>query len=385
MPKLPAGSKPSARATTPVGVQDDEPDIPETAAQPEPGVAPVKDLGELAVVETSTKVAPKAAARAKKAPSMETSLFTPLEEVTEYLRLLYWGREGSAKTTALATLANLGKILVINAEGGLKKRTLQARGINTDNIVVWPKPGEHITYEGLDEVYRRIKADLIDDPNSWVGVGFDSATDIVQSMVDAVSEDRVAKTERRTDTEVDIFDKFFTDRNDYGVMSKMFKDILRKYRDLQCHIVITALERRDVDEDTSKVAYGPAVSPGIQTALLGYVDIVLHTKEADEDHDYYRALTKRAGKFRTKDRLGVLPKVMVDPTAERVVAYVEEDITESTDPLQAVLIEEAKRKAELLAAKADKKPTATRARPSRAKPKPEAATPTEGEGDTSEG
>jgi hypothetical protein len=305
--------------------------------------APKRDISfepepeDLEITEPVTET-PKPVKKTSKLPAAP-SLFLPLTETREFLRILYWGREGSGKTTDALTLANIGKIVVVNAEGGLKKNTLAKRGVNVDNVVVYPLPGQPITHEGLDEVYRTIKADLEQDPDSWAGVIFDSATDVVQALVDSVSNDRIAKARNRG-ANIDQFDTFFTDRGDYGTMSKMFRDLLRKFRDLQAHFIVTALERRDVDEDTSKVTYGPAVTPGIQNDLLGYVDIVLHTKEADDDNPFYRALTKKAGKFRTKDRLDALPRILVNPTAERVIAYVNEEITENTDPVQAVLSEE---------------------------------------------
>lgn len=302
--------------------------------------APKRDVDFTAEVEVEeTEMVPVTdikVARKKTAMPTAPSLFLPLTETREFLRLLYWGREGSGKTTDALTLANIGKVVVVNAEGGLKKNTLAKRGVNVENVVVYPHPGQPITHHGLDEVYRQIKADLEQDPNSWAGVIFDSATDIVQALVDSVANDRIAKAKQRG-ASIDSFDSFFTDRNDYGTMSKMFRDLLRKFRDLQAHFIVTALERRDVDEDTSKVAYGPAVTPGIQNDLLGYVDIVLHTKEPDDDTPAYRALTKKAGKFRTKDRLGVLPRVLANPTAERVIAYVNEELTETTDPEQKQL------------------------------------------------
>lgn len=270
-------------------------------------------------------------------PKPGGGLFTKLEDVREYLRLLYWGREGSGKTTDSLYVANLGRVLVVNAEGGLKKKRLAELGINIDNIMIWPKPGEAITHAGLDAVYREIKADLVKDPDSWVGVVFDSATDIVAGMTGLVSDNRILKVSERGVT-VDAYQRWETDRNDYGVMGRQFMDILRKFRDLQLHFIVTALERRDVDEDTSKVSYGPAVSPALATSLLGYVDIVIRTAEPDDSVEYYRGLTKAGGKFRTKDRLHALPRVLVEPTMERVLAYVDGDLTDESDPLQRQIV-----------------------------------------------
>lgn len=271
-------------------------------------------------------------------------LFASLSDTDEYLNVLLFGREGSGKTTAACSLANLGygKVLVVNAEAGIKKNTLKRHGIDIDRIMVWPPSGQSITHAGLDEVHRQLKADLAADPQSWAGVVFDSATEIVQALVDFVANDRIDKASKRG-VSIDGIDQFFTDRSDYGTMSKMFRDILRKFRDLPTHFIVTALERRDVDEDSGKVQYGPAVTPGVQTDLLGYVDLVLACNAADDaEGKPYRALTRSSGKYRGKDRLGVLPKVLVNPTIERILAYERGDLKEDTDKLQKQLISNTK-------------------------------------------
>lgn len=288
-----------------------------------------------AVTDTPTKTEPPVTT----APTHTNTLFADLDSTDEFLNILLYGREGSGKTTAAVTLANIGhgNVLVVNAEGGLKKNTLKRLGIDTSRIKIWPPQGEPITHKGLDELHRTLKADLTRDPKSWAGVVFDSATEIVPALVDQVATDRIEKASKRG-VNIDAVDQFFTDRSDYGTMSKMFRDILRKFRDLPTHFVITALERRDVDDDTGKVAYGPAVTPGVQADLLGFVDLVLACSAADsEEGKPFRALTKSAGKYRGKDRLGVLPRVLVNPTMPRILAYENGELTEATDPDQAQL------------------------------------------------
>lgn len=279
------------------------------------------------------------APKPKPAKKPTSGLFATLEEREEYLNILLFGREGSGKTTAACSLANLGygNVLVINAEGGLKKNTLKRNGVDVSKVMVWPNEGQPITYHGLIEVYQQVKADLDNDPKSWAGVIFDSATEIVPALIDQVAKDRMEKAARRGNP-VEGIDEFFTDRSDYGTMSKMFRDLLRKFRDLPTHFVVTALERRDVDEDSGKVQYGPAVTPGVQADLLGYVDLVLACSAADAEEGLpYRALTRSSGKYRGKDRLGVLPMVLVDPTVQRILDYESGKLTEETDPTQKAL------------------------------------------------
>lgn len=312
---------------------------------PKKTIAELEDVGELVVVET-----PRSGSRLD-------DLFANYDDTEEHLNVLYWGREGSGKTIDLATATQLGRVLFVNAEAGLKKRALKANNVKTENLVLWPKPGEPITYHGLEDVFFRIKSDLMDDPKSWFLVAVDSITELAQAFTDEVSDDRIAKARRKNPQwQPTIGDEFFTDIGDYGTSTKMVRKLVRMFRDLPVHFAMTALERRDVDEDTSKVAYGPAVGPALQTSLLGYVDVVLFCKASDEDRPYFRAQTKKVGAARAKDRLGVIPTVLVNPTFPRLVAYNEGTLDEATDPEQQVL----HKTAEEIAAKPAKSTTAAK-------------------------
>lgn len=292
--------------------------------------------------KTATAPAAKKATPAqRKAPAeVEPSSdgwFVELDETIDYTNTLFYGREGSYKTTGAATLANLpgfpphAKLIFINAEAGLKKKALQKRGVDTSRIVVWPDPksGEQINRITLDKLYRKIKAMLEDDPDSVIGVVFDSITEIHQAILDFVQGKRIDAI-KLTGKAVD---EDFVDIADYGTMSKMTRDLLRKFRDLPCHFVVTALERRDIDKDTGKPQYGPAVTPGLQTDLLGYVDFVIMCKAEDEDGPG-RGLTRANSRYRAKDRFDVLPRVMAEPTMERIIGYLMDEIVEETDDLQ---------------------------------------------------
>lgn len=269
--------------------------------------------------------------------------FVPLDETVDFVNGLFYGREGSGKSTALARLANLpgdGKLLIINAEGGIKIGPLRKRGVDTSNVVLWPDPskGEKLNHKTLDALYRKIKADLTRDPKSWKGVGFDSVTEVYQSVLDDVQQRRVTVLKNKGAEP----DEFFVDISDYGTMSKMMRDLFRKFRDLPTHVIFTALERRDIDKDTGKPQYGPAITPGLQSDILGYVDVVLMFKSADEDGPY-RALTRANSRYRAKDRFDVLPRVMAEPMGDRIIQYVTGELTEDIDPFQDDLPAKAKK------------------------------------------
>ncbi|QJD50024.1 RecA-like DNA recombinase [Microbacterium phage Rasovi] len=310
--------------------------MPKVNSRPSTSQEPLEDIGELVQVQEPTP-------KAKPTPKADWSddLFVAYDETEEHLNVLYWGREGSGKTIDLAAATQLGRVLYINAEGGLKKRALLANGVDTSNLVVFPRPGQEITFDSLEQALFRVKSDLMSDPKAWFLVAIDSVTELATAFTEDVSDETFAKNKAKNASwNPGLNDQFFTDRSDYGVSTKMIRKLVRMLRDLPVHVAMTCLERRDVDEDTSKVAYGPAVGPALQTSLLGYVDVVLYTKAADEERPYFRAQTKKVGTARAKDRLGILPTVLVDPTFPRVVAYNEGTLSEDTDPVQEALKQE---------------------------------------------
>lgn len=259
----------------------------------------------------------------------EDDLFATLDEVPVHVNGLWWGAEGSTKTTSIASAANFGQMMMVSSEGGLIKATLQRRGVKTENLRIYPRPGEDVTIEGLQAVYKRLATDLDRDPTSWFAVGVDSATDITEKLLEASSDERMAKLAKRNVAS----DPWFTDISDYGTVGKKMRWFLRRLRDLPCHTLITALSKRDVDEDTGEVTYGPAANEGVQRLLLSYPDLSLACKAPDETRPA-RALTKEGGRYRCKDRFDLLPKTMVEPTFDRVWRYLQGDLLESTDPLQ---------------------------------------------------
>ena len=269
-------------------------------------------------------------------PSTGGLQLAALDETEEKLNGLWYGTEGTGKTTSIATAANHGRILVINAEGGLKLTPLRRRGVNTGNISIFPPPGrpELLTVDNLERLFWQVQAELHDDPDAWYAVAWDSVTEIVTKLLRDIVEREVAKNNalpegsgKRKDYRESAD---FTDRSDYGVVSNQVLPLLRKYRDLPCHFLMTALERRDVDEDTGRVMYGPSTTPAIQNALLGYVDIAMRVQNMAGENDvepHFVARTRPAKTTRAKDRFGVTPPVLENPTFERVHAYLTGELT----------------------------------------------------------
>lgn len=271
--------------------------------------------------------------------------FVALEDTEEFLNVCYWGREGTTKTTCLAAMANLdrpGRLLVVNAEGGLKRSALARRGIDTSRIVIWPKPGMRADFESLERLFWKMNGDLQDDPTSWLGVGIDSGTETSTAVLeDAVTRGIALSASQNKER----FDRFVTDRDDYRVMTDQMRTLIRRFRDLPCHFVITALEREDevtLPSGDKVNMWGPAFSPVLQRDVLGYVDLVVRM-QADRvegpDGPYTEIIgnTRASRAYRAKDRFDATPDPLAVPTFDRLVAYVRDEIP-ANDPIQAEML-----------------------------------------------
>lgn len=341
--------------------------------KPEPEAQQAPAAEEVAA-ETPAPTPPVAPEPPKRTGGTRSSdkLFGSLQDDDEYYNWFLYGLEGSGKTTAACKASVNGRILVIRAEGGLKKTPLKAQGCKLENIEVYPKQqGEQITAEGLEEVHRRLLSDLMKNPGCWYAVVFDSISEIHQGLREQATDKRIEKM-RATNKPVD---PDFVDRDDYGVMTNQLRKLVRRYRDLPCHTIITGLQK--VDDDTKQNR--PHVSPALCNDLLGYVDVVTAHKADDGE---FRALTSLTEKTRAKDRFGMLPRVWFEPDFPRLVAYLSGEFESGGDDLQDAydgVLEQRRLEAEKAAAEreaAKKERTATR-RPTKTAAK--AAAPKEGQ------
>lgn len=274
------------------------------------------------------------------------SIGEDLSLAREPLSMLMYGKEGSAKTTGALRLTKLGKVLLINAEGGAKRLPLRTQGVILENIETWPKGGDvdHITFDSIEEeVFIPLRIALEADPNAYVGVVIDSFSELSRRLVDKAAdagrqaEIAKGKTPRG---------QFTIDLDDWGTMTTMMRLILRRFRDLGIHLIITALERRDIDKNTGAVTYGPAVGPALGGDTMGMVDVVIWTQLEQigpDSTEFYTGTTRARELHRAKDRFGVLPARMIEPSADRVLAYIDGSLTKKTDERHQAAAAEARK------------------------------------------
>src|SRR5262245_6669653 len=248
-----------------------------------------------------------------------------LKEVKETINAVYYGPGGTGKTSALASLASRGRVLFVNAESGIKRKSMIKRGVQVDNVMLFPDPesGQTISMESLEAVFEKMREELTDDPTSWTGVCWDSGSEIVRMLLRLAVDRRVAEAEAKLASGQKVSemlaDRFFIDRDQYGEMSEQVRELFRKFRDLPCHFAVSCLQRRDVDQQDNRVHYGPAVNPALQGDFVGWPDIVCRTyveETPDGQDDIFLGAVRPQGRYEGKDRFDSLPRIMVNPTMD---------------------------------------------------------------------
>jgi hypothetical protein len=248
-----------------------------------------------------------------------------LDEANEWAKVVYYGDPSTGKTTALAGMAHLGKVLFVDAESGLKKTALRRVGIPTENI-------ERTTVRGFEDMQALIweLRDAFDkDPGHLIGVCVDSFSELEQVILTQVTQDKVDKASRRGVAR----DPFDNDESWQENSAKM-RRILRDLRDLPCHVGFAALSRRDMDEE-GVVFYRPANTPQVSNLLVASCDISIAMQPVwtqERGGDVHWGITKRSGKWYGKDRFGILPLRFPYPSFDRIAGYLAGELTAKTDP-----------------------------------------------------
>jgi len=253
-----------------------------------------------------------------------------LADQEDVVKILYYGEQGTGKTLDLATLGRRGPVIFVNAEGGLKRRPLRIFDVPAENI--WLEPAT--SYEQLEALYWKLRRQFEQqDPGAPVGIIFDSLTEITTVLTEVQVMRRVHGVKEKADQlgvipDSEKMNPFKTHLDDYGVMTQQMRHLARRFRDLPMHTGFSALSKRDVDVSNGDagdaVTYRPQLTPAFGNDIRGYVDIVIATKVAADGR--WVGITKPRFGLMGKDRFGILPVTMVDPTFDRVIAVVNEEL-----------------------------------------------------------
>ncbi len=268
----------------------------------------------------------KAPPKLNLAPSVATtaytpdiSLLTPLVDKIDYIKAVVYGDHGVGKTSSLASLASQGRVVIVDTEDSVRRSALASIGIQVGNISLWPD----WTYDGIQQLYVTVKAQLEEEPGSIYAVGIDTGTALSHYWLEASVKESLARPAmQKKHPDRPQWDVF---KDDYGVLAqKMQAAITRQLYTLPCHVVIACHARR-AENESGIVRVGPDLSPAVQQSILTYSDWVLQLTAEESGGEVVRwARSQPAGQVEAKDRFNVLPNRMKNYDLQDMIALWEE-------------------------------------------------------------
>ena len=236
-----------------------------------------------------------------------------LEERTPFVNVLVYGEAGVGKTVFASTAPR--PILWLDSEGGTASIS-DKKGIDVARV------------SGLD-TYREAVDYLEANPDTYQTVVFDSFTETQAHILKGLMRKAKALDPTR--------DEHLPQFDEYRVATGIMRAIIREFRDLPIHVVITALQREDKDDLTGRVRIRPRLLPTFADELPGFLDAVLYLHattankgEVDEEGIaaddegvtvIRNALIKPTGKYAAKIRAPKgtdPPDFITDPTFDNV-------------------------------------------------------------------
>lgn len=190
--------------------------------------------------------------------AFQNSLFNLDSAEEEFYRILFYGKNGSGKTTAAATCPKPAMFLDCREKG--TKSIKNIPGIKGKTINSTEDLDMALFY--LRHVKHPFKSVIIDTGTALQDI-------ILGSVMKGASELDPGKSMK------------MPTKNDWGSMSKVYKDYVAQFKELgeKMNVIWTCQEKMDDDADMSAGEYAvlPALSPSVSSALCASVDVIIQT------------------------------------------------------------------------------------------------------------
>jgi len=214
---------------------------------------------------------------------------------------MFYGPPGAGKTYLSATAQDhpaTSPILVLDIEGGTA--TLRKR---PDVMVVRVKQiGELVRIH--TEILKAIQQNDASAPKT---VSLDSLTELQKLDMNDIMR---ALIQQHTDRDPDV-----PSQREWGKSAMHVRQIVRKFRDLPCNVIFTALDKQEVNQDTGATRILPNLPGKLAGEIPGFLDVVGYlTADLEKNKIERRLQVQPTARVTAKDRLGVLGQVMVNPT-----------------------------------------------------------------------
>lgn len=238
----------------------------------------------------------------------------PIEQALTFNMLIY-GSSGVGKTMLAGSadgVPDLRRVLFVDIEGG----TLTLRNSTYNEVeIVRAK-----SWTDLQKIYE----ELYLGNHDFRTVVIDSLTECMKMSMDSVMRRLVEENEER-DADVPGI-------REWNINLEQTRKFVRRFRDLPVNTIFTALEKTDKNMRTGATKRMPSLSGKVASEIAAFLDIVayLYSKEL-ENENKRMLLTGHTEDTVAKDRTGLLPMIIDNPTMEVLYKHMNSSST-TTEP-----------------------------------------------------
>lgn len=227
---------------------------------------------------------------------------TKPEARRDKINILVYGESGCGKTILAGSadeVPEMRPVLLVDAEAG----TLSLDKYYPDVDVLRVK-----SFLELQQLYDELRLSR----TKYQTVILDSVTELQKFGMDHILKSPHAEV-------LTLMPDSIPGLKEWGINTEQMRRLVRAFRDLEMHTIMTALIKDDKNPRTGQVTMRPALSGQLSREVPAFLDIVayMYTKSVQEGDTIVQKrllLTKATDMQVAKDRTDRLPTVMVDPT-----------------------------------------------------------------------
>jgi phage nucleotide-binding protein len=217
------------------------------------------------------------------------------------INMLIYGNPGVGKTILACSADDIPecrKVLHLDIEGGTM--SVEKR---------YPKV-EFIRITDWDQLWN-IYNDLLRNAYDYSTIIIDNLSEAQKIGMKAIMD--VAKL-RDPDIEEEV-----PRQRDWGIILERMRLMVRAFRDLPTHTIITAHEKEETQQRTGLGIFKPSLSGKLANEVAGFFDVVVRMYVQEVDGESTRILATAASEdYIAKDRSDSLPEYMTNPTMQKI-------------------------------------------------------------------
>lgn len=235
----------------------------------------------------------------------------------KWINMMIYGDPGVGKTVlagSSSSVDDMAPVLIIDVEGG------------TYSLTSFYPEVDVVRVKSVADLLRVYQA-LTTDEHGYRTIVLDSLSEINKMVMGDIMRAVVEEDDER-DPDVPSI-------REWGKLGEQVRRIVRRFRDLDMHVIFTCLADETTDKRGKKTMY-PMLNGKLKKEVAGFMDIVvfMYAKqvrinaegqidpEADEAKHRF-VLSSGTDEFVCKDRSARLPEIMLDPDMRTIHSLIQ--------------------------------------------------------------